>query len=888
MAVGTTTLRAVLPEGSFEVQDVGATVVGPWLKAAGDLNGDGRCDLIVGGAEGGGLVAYFNDYPRWRREVIDGTRRFSTDGEVADVDGDGRNDVVAITHKPASVVWYQNTPGGWSMRPIATNTWHDVEVADLDGDTLLDVAGRNQKEWPAGKDAGNSLYICWQRRAGTNVTWEQTTLDCPPGEGLLVTDADGDGDPDLVINQRWYENLGGRRFTQRDYATDAAWNHSNTFIAASDFNGDGRRDLVVSPSELQGQRYKVAWFEAPPDPRSSPWVEHLIVTNVETVLHFVGAADFDEDGRTDIATAHMPQGADPDDVAIYFNRGTQRGGFWVDEWVPQVLSVDGSHSMRILDADGDGRPDLFGANWRAHNRDERVKLWLNRLATPAHGAGVLRVNIDSAKACQTMDGFGASDAWQCDIVGRNWPLAKRERIADLLFSREADAHGNPKGIGLSIWRFNIGAGTAEQGEGSGITNPWRRAECFQTTNGTYDWTRQAGQQWFLRAARQRGVEKFLAFPNAPPVHLSSNGKGYAPKGSPHLNLAPGKMDEYAAFLGEVIEHFEKAGLPFDYLSPVNEPQWNWDEAKQEGTPALNEEIYALVRSLSRRLSGSGLKTRMVIGEAATIGHAAMTMNLQGQTSDGRDDQARFFFNLHSPFYIGGLPNVELILSAHSYFSVWPLDKQVEHRQKLREAIQAANPKLGYWQSEYCILEENGEIRGGRRRDLGMNTALYVARIIHHDLTVAHAKSWQWWTAVSQVDFKDGLVYLDDGSQGETGSMGPKTLSLMQDGTVRESKLLWVLGNYSRFVRPGMVRIECEIGPAQSYVDGVLASAYRGADGDIVLVLVNLSQQEVLCDLGSGKTVDVYTTSASSNLEKSHQEASNVKVPARAVSTLILR
>jgi hypothetical protein len=84
----------------------------------------------------------------------------------------------------------------------------------------------------------------------------------------------------------------------------------------------------------------------------------------------------------------------------------------------------------------------------------------------------------------------------------------------------------------------------------------------------------------------------------------------------------------------------------------------------------------------------------------------------------------------------------------------------------------------------------------------MDAALFVARLIHSDLTIAEARSWQWWTAVSEVDYKDGLVYLDDGSQGDSGRMGPETVSLMHDGMVRESKLLWVLGNYSRFLRPG--------------------------------------------------------------------------------------
>jgi hypothetical protein len=321
------------------------------------------------------------------------------------------------------------------------------------------------------------------------------------------------------------------------------------------------------------------------------------------------------------------------------------------------------------------------------------------------------------------------------------------------------------------------------------------------------------------------------------------------------------------------------------LSPFNEPQWAWDDAGQEGTPALNIELYALVRYLSKELSQRKISTQLVIGEAGTIGHAFTNMESLGLTSDGRDAQAQFFFSPTSPFYIGDLSNVAPVISAHSYQSVWPLDKQVEYRHMLHEALNATNPKLGYWMSEYCILEKNDEIRGGGRRDLGMNTALYVARIIHHDLTIAQARSWQWWTAVSQVNFKDGLVYLDDGSQGDTGKMGPETLSLMHDGVVRESKLLWVLGNYSRFVLPGMIQVKCGITPEQSHVNGVLASAYKGLGGNIVVVLVNLSLEEQRCDLGFAKQVEVYTTSAEEKLKKSGQAASNVVVPARAVATV---
>jgi O-glycosyl hydrolase len=507
------------------------------------------------------------------------------------------------------------------------------------------------------------------------------------------------------------------------------------------------------------------------------------------------------------------------------------------------------------------------------------------LCSGTEAAGKLTIRIDPGTTYQTIDGFGASDAWRCQFVGKNWPLEKRERVADLLFSREMNAQGNPRGIGLSIWRFYLSAGTAEQGDGSGIGSPWRRGECFLDADGDYDWSKSAGQQWFLRAARDRGVERFLAFPNAAPVHLSKNGKGYATKGDIHINVKPGCLEEYAEYLVNVMDHFSRNGMCFDYLSPINEPQWNWDGSSQEGTPALNEEIYTLVRHLSHGLSTRGLQTQIVIGEAGTIGHAAMTMDVMGMTSDGRDDQARFFFSEESPFYIGDLPNVSKTISAHSYQSVWPLDKQVEYRHMLHSALKDANPALGYWQSEYCILQRNGEIGGGGGRDLGMNTALYVARIIHHDLTIAHARSWQWWTAITQVDFKDGLVYLDDGSAGKTGRMGGHVESLMHDGVVRESKLLWTLGNYSRFVRPDMVRVRCDITPQQSPVDGLLASAYTGPDGEAVVVLVNLSQEQVLCDMGSEKIVKVYTTANDLDLRKSEQPAPRITIPARAVATV---
>ena len=51
------------------------------------------------------------------------------------------------------------------------------------------------------------------------------------------------------------------------------------------------------------------------------------------------------------------------------------------------------------------------------------------------------VTISTDNVVQTMDGFGGSDAWRTQFVGKNWPEQKKNAIAHLLFSKEIEAQG---------------------------------------------------------------------------------------------------------------------------------------------------------------------------------------------------------------------------------------------------------------------------------------------------------------------------------------------------------------------------------------------------------------------------------------------------------------
>jgi len=488
------------------------------------------------------------------------------------------------------------------------------------------------------------------------------------------------------------------------------------------------------------------------------------------------------------------------------------------------------------------------------------------------------VTIDAGTTHQTIAGFGASDAWSPEFVGSIW-TAQRDGITEKLFSREI-VNGQPKGIGLSMWRVNLGGGSAEQGDASGIDDVSRRAPSYLNAAGDgYDWTKCPGQRYFLDRAKQYGVESIVLFSNTPLVQYTHNGKGYSNSGS-HANLKDDCYDDFAAYMADVAEHYIQQGYPVTHISPVNEPQYNW-EGGQEGSGWTNAEVARLTRELDASLTERNLSgVDILLSEAADFEYMYRT---KGDAS--RSGVISAFFNPASDNYVGDLAHVPSLIGGHSYWTDGSWDGMRNVRTQLANAAKRYGVAL--WQTEWSMLGDGYSSSEfvGYDNATEMDIALYMAKVIHNDLTVAGVESWCFWTSmdIPRWGHKDRFVLIALGD-------GSNEYSILDAGPWTAQPTLWVLGNYSRFIRPGYKRIDLTLNETRSF----FGSAYMSPDGkEIVAVYTNMSDKSAkLVETRTGFSGEVasivkYTTSATSSLreEKIAADAAVTLAPA-SVTTVV--
>jgi len=364
----------------------------------------------------------------WPRHTIDASSRGADGVRLADVNADGRPDIVTGWEEGGITRVYLN-PGPdkvkekWPAVTVGkTPNVEDAVFVDLDADGAADVVS-------CCEGGTRTVFVHWAPKEPDRYldpnAW--TTEAVPASRGRMMwmfavpAQVDGKGGLDLVAAGKGKDAAVGwfrAPATPRNLADwtwhpieDIGWVMS---LRAADVNGDGRTDILAS--DRKGPTRGVFWLTHPgPDAdltRRDAWKRHNVGGAGREVM-FLDHADLDGDGLRDVVVATKPR-----DI-LFCRRLTRDGTKWKERTIHMPETAGTAKAVAVGDIDGNGRqvpvfscehatPPRSGVMWLSYMKSPTEPEWQAHDVSGPEGVKFDRLEL------LDLDGDGDTDILTCE------------------------------------------------------------------------------------------------------------------------------------------------------------------------------------------------------------------------------------------------------------------------------------------------------------------------------------------------------------------------------------------------------------------------------------------------------------------------------------------
>ena len=445
---------------------------------------------------------------------------------------------------------------------------------------------------------------------------------------------------------------------------------------------------------------------------------------------------------------------------------------------------------------------------------QRVKVWVSsnggdRLAAKedlefrkvkAAATSKADFSIDKSVKYQRMEGFGASIMEAGLMTLNTLPAEKQEGVLRALFDPQ-------EGAGFTAMKTPL-AGTDFQSAG-----PWFT---YDDTPGDVDLKNFSverdfgpnGVGTYILRARKYGNFALQAPMDYPPDWMLYDVKK-------RQDIPPKYYPVLTNYFVKYLEEYKKRGIVVDYLSLFNEPEEVYTKIKYP-------EIRVLIRDhVGPALAKSGLTTKLMISEAPERGVAARRYPVVLD-----DPEVRKYVS---------------VIGYHGY--------DFKNFDKIA-ALEKRYAQFPFWMDELCYAYEAGYPKRKKLPIYEFEDGDAWGNIIFNDLE-AGTSAWLYWNAILDETGGPWAISPVHGNP-DPNIQHPVVIINKTTHEVTYTGTYWYLAHFSKFVRPGAVRIG-----TSGTRKGVRAMAFEASDGRYVVELLNSLREVVKLNLAfDGTTVDV--------------------------------